>query len=143
MLNQNEFENLLKIKKKFKDDADLLLGPHPIRWSRDIISLESSDNFILDYTRNNFEIKKYSINKRYRTTIVLLRYCSSGKHTNPGGVVIDGPHFHYYKEGFEDKYAFDPQIYGIDPTLAIDGILRKLLVFFNVQNLPTIMLDMF
>lgn len=144
MLTQEEYELLIKLKKKFETDDIIQLGPHPIRWSRNIFSLESHDTFILDYVRGSIEIKKYSINNRYKTSIILLRYCSHGKHTNPDGVTtFDGSHLHLYQDGYDDKIAINPSNIGITSTDDIEEVLRKILQYTNIQDIPIMQSDMF
>ena len=143
MLLQEEYEELLKYKKKFEEDDYLHLGPHPIKWSRNIISLESHDIFIMDYTRGSIEVKKYSVNKRIKTSIIMIRYCSQGNHTNPDGITkFSGPHLHLYKEGFDDKIAVDPSDIGISTTDTIEETIRKILKYANVQDIPVIQSDL-
>jgi hypothetical protein len=138
-LSQNEVDHLLRLKKKFQDDAAIDLGPHPIEWSRNIISIESKDAFILDYRRASIELKKYTLNKRYRTAIVLLRYDSIGRHTNPPGTdekKFDGPHVHLFREGYDDKWAFPISVLGLNSDPTIVDVLGKLLDYCNVIERP-------
>lgn len=103
--------------------------------------------FILNYCRNStIKISKYSLNKRYRGSITLLRYCSDKPHTNPseyGGKHFVGPHLHIYKEGYDDKIAVDPSEIGIPVGSSIETVLKKILEFFNVSNIPNIQNDLF
>lgn len=138
-LSQKEFEHLVGLKKKFQDNAAIELGPHPIEWSRDLVSVESKDAFILDYRRASIELKKYTLNKRYRTSIVLLRYDSVGRHTNPPGTdenKFDGPHVHLFQEGYDDKCAFPTSALGLGPNPTIPEVLNKLLDYCNVIERP-------
>ena len=66
MLTQSEFDYLVALKKKFKEDTSIPLGSHPTKWSREIISLDSHDLFILDFTRVSIEVKKFSLNEIYK-----------------------------------------------------------------------------
>ena len=143
MLTQSEFIQLIGYKKKFEKNDQITLGPHPHRWTRDIVSLESHDTFLLDFSRTSIKIEKFSLNKRFKTAIILLRYCSSGIHTNPDLSTIDGAHIHLYREDYDDKFAFDPMEIGIQPTFGMEQILKKILEYTNIEALPTIQSDLF
>ena len=105
-LTQAEYDFLMNEEKEFENLDPINLGPAPIEWTREINSKFSKETFLLDFYRGSFELTKYTINKRYRQTIILLRYDSKGRHTNPDGELFDGPHVHFYREGFNDKFAF-------------------------------------
>lgn len=139
-LTQQEYTDLLKMDKIFGEQDDLKLGPHPIKWSRNINSVSTHDTFVLDFLRNStIKVEKYQYNKRFRSTIVLLRYCSDKPHTNPDGKKFPGAHLHIYQEGFDDKVAFEPSSIGIDPTSDdMETVLIKILKYFNVNNIPNI-----
>lgn len=113
MLGQNEFKYLLEIKKRFKDKDSLDLT---MPWSREVLAEDSKDKFILDYYRGRIKLTKFSYNKRYKTSIILARFCSEGRHTNPppDSTSFNGPHVHVYREGFDDKIAFPISEIGID-----------------------------
>ena len=143
MITQADFERLIKLEKQFEEKDDLKTGPHPIKWTREIVSLTSHDTFLLDFTRSSIELKKYSVNKRFRTSIVLLRYCSHGIHTNPDGKTLRGSHVHMYQEGFDDKIAYDPSHIGIKSIDDIEVALGKLLQYINVKSAPLIQSDLF
>lgn len=132
-LKQDTFNNLLTLKKAFEDTSTISLSS---AWTKDILSLESKDKFILDYRRGKIEVRKYSFNKRVRGSVVMVRYCSLKRHTNPDGVVFEGSHFHMYKEGFDDKVAFSVRdTLGIDPnTSSREEILAAICKFCNIQD---------
>jgi len=139
-ITQPEFDYLIQLKKEFQKRDELLLGPAPLKWSRDIISLFSKDAFLLDYYRGSLEIKKYTYNKRYRTSIPLVRFDSFGRHTNPDGQKFVGPHIHIYKEGFDDKFAYPIDSIGADLSTSMQEVLVKFLKYCNIQNIPPIQL---
>ena len=138
-ITQQEYNNLLRLQKEFQEHDTIILGPHPIKWSKTIKALETHDLFILDFTRNStIKISKYQINKRYRSTIVLFRYCSDKPHTNPDGKKFVGSHIHIYQEGYDDKIACDPKDIGIETQNSMEEVLIKILNYFNVINIPNI-----
>lgn len=106
-------------------------------WTRDIDSTTTRDKFQLDYRRSKIGIRKYSFNHRTRTSVVLVRYCSLKRHTNPDGKVFDGPHIHIFCEGYDDKIAFEvEEILNIDPeTSSKEEILAALLRYCHIQDI--------
>jgi hypothetical protein len=142
-ITQTEFDYLIKLGKRFEEANELVLGPAPLSWERNIIAIKTKDTFILDFYRGSFELSKYIYNKRYRQTIILLRYDAKGRHTNPDGATFDGPHVHIYKEGFDDKFAYPVTDIGIDETDGMEAVLGKFLTYCNVKSIPSIQTTMF
>lgn len=142
-MTQSEFNYILGLKKTFQNSAEILLGPPPMKWSREIIANQTRDLFLLDFRRGSLEIVKYTYNKRFRNSVVLVRYDSVGKHTNPpgtDGASFDGSHIHIYREGFDDKWAFPVSEIGLSGTENIDAVLDKLLDYCNIAARPIIKL---
>ena len=138
-LTTTEAAFLLGVKKVFDTSDAILIGPGPIKWTRGMISEDKRYIFLLDYCRGSIRLEKFSTNNRYRTNIVLLRYCSTGRHTNPDGTSFDGPHVHIYQENFDDKIASPISEIGItqdSPT--IEDVMFKFLAFINTDNCPSI-----
>ena len=100
--------------------------------------MKSKDIFLLDFHRGTIEISKYTYNKRFRQTIIMLRYDAKGRHTNPppDEKTFDGPHVHIYKEGYDDKFAYPISEIGVNENDSMEGVLVKFLNFCNVKNLP-------
>ena len=135
-LTQQEFENLINLKKKFETSEPLHLDES---WMRNILSIKTRDAFILDYTiRGPIELKKYTYNKRYKKIIILLRYDSFGRHTNPDGVIFEGSHIHIYREGFDDKFAFPIEKLGVSQNSTREEILELFLKYCHVVEHPNI-----
>lgn len=146
LLTQDEFEYILGLEKEFSENDNILLGPNPISWSRDIKSKTTKDMFILGFRRASIEVKKFTYNKRFRSCITLLRYDSMGAHTNPVGTDekrFDGPHVHLYREGFEDKWAFPVSSIGVDSSDDISGVLAKIFKYCNIATHPIIVGSLF
>lgn len=140
-LTQSEFDYLKGLDKAFKENDPIYLGPPPMKWVREITSSVTKEIFLLDFYRGSIEVKKFTYNKRYRNAIVLLRYDSLGRHTNPpekGGEVFSGPHVHIYQEGFDDKCAFPVSDIGLVGNEGIEETLRKILSYFNIAAVPDI-----
>jgi hypothetical protein len=136
-LSQEAFEALLDLEKEFSKRDTLDLASN---WTRDIKSLTTKDIFQLDYRRGKIEIRKYSFNKRARTSVIMVRYCSLKRHTNPDGTIFDGPHVHIYQEGFGDKIALKVEdVLNINPDAASkEDVLVALMDYCNVKDLPVI-----
>lgn len=143
-ITQTEYDFLMKQDKVFDDTASpVKLGPAPIQWSRKINSTSSKEIFLLDFYRGDFELSKYTINKRYRQTVIMLRYDNGGRHTNPDGVTFEGRHVHLYKEGFNDKFAFPVSEIGVNDTDTMETVFNKIMHFCNINRLPNIEVTMF
>jgi len=143
ILDQKNFDYLLSLEKKFEDLGErLLLGPPPIKWSRNLVSInEGGEAFILDFYRGRIELQKYVFNKRYRKCIILVRLCSQGKHTNPDGKSFDGPHVHVYSEGYDDKIAYPISKIGITDIARKDLAMIEFFSYCNIKDYPSIQLS--
>jgi hypothetical protein len=66
---------------------------------------------------------------------VLVRLDVDGSpHTNPDGQRFKGTHIHYYREGYDDKWAFplDPSIF--TDTSDIGLTLEQFCSHCNIEN---------
>ena len=143
-ISQTEYDFLMKEEKEFDDPSSpIQLGPAPIQWTRQINSTTTKEAYLLDFYRGSFEISKYTVNKRYRQTIILLRYDNGGRHTNPDGETFQGAHVHLYKEGYNDKFAYPVSKIGVDETDNIETVFNKVMQFCNVKGVPSIEVPMF
>lgn len=143
-ITQAEYIFLMEQDKIFEDPiTPIQLGPAPLQWVRQINSLTSKEVFLLDFYRGSFELSKYTINKRYRQTVIMLRYDNDGRHTNPDGVFFEGAHVHLYREGFNDKFAFPISKMNVSSTDTIEEIFKKILHFCNIKQMLTIEVSMF
>lgn len=136
-LTEEEFKYLLALEKRFEDSEGLSVGSGT--WSRDILAVQTKDMFILDYRRASIEFKKFTFNKRYRNSIILLRYDALGRHTNPDGQTFEGAHVHIYKEGYNDKFAYPVGAIGLkEDQVNAEDILMQFLKYCNVNDVPNI-----
>lgn len=143
-ITQAEYDFLMGQDKAFNDLVSAIqLGPAPIQWTRELTALTNKETFLLDFYRGSFELSKYTINKRYRQTVIMLRYDNGGRHTNPDGVLFEGKHVHLYKEGYNDKFAFPASEIGVVDTDTIETVFNKIMQFCNVKKIPTIEVPMF
>ncbi|NEX77409.1 hypothetical protein G4Z05_00645 [Bacillus thermocopriae] len=110
MLSQKEADNLIAMLKELKSKQMKIPFPQPTKELR--LDLESSMNkkekFIIDINRKGqFNLLKCTFQTRYRNSIRLLRIDIEGPpHENPDGTIVECPHIHIYKEGYELKWAY-------------------------------------
>ncbi len=129
MLTQNEADFLLNMHKLLTDNGIVNFPKTGEAKSLDLISEDGKEKFIIDINRKStIKIKKCTYQKRYRTYIILLRLDIEGSpHTNPDGEVILGAHFHIYKEGFGDAWAYPIPTTITDPS----DLIQTLIDFLN------------
>ena len=143
-ITQTEFDYLMALQKVFDDELmPLELGPPPIQWTRELSAANSHEKFLLDFRRGSLGFGKYTLNKRYRQSVILLRYDNSGRHTNPDGTRFDGPHVHIFHEGYNDKFAFPVTDIGVSPSDPIQIVLDRFLEVCNVIKVPTIIATLY
>lgn len=143
-ITQRDFNTIIKEDKVFSDLINPLeLGPPPMSWTREIKAINSKNIYLLDFYRGSLELTRFTYNKRYRQSIILLRYDSGGRHTNPDGLSFNGPHVHIFREGFNDKYAHPISYINIDDSHSIVEVLDKLLQYCNVTNRHSVKTPMF
>lgn len=104
MLPQGEADELMSMAKRFAE-ADTIqfpqLGQH---LRRDLISVDARERFALDVTRSHVRVTQCTYQERARSVVVLVRLDVDGpRHTNPNGAVLECPHIHRYREGYDDK----------------------------------------
>jgi Family of unknown function (DUF6978) len=105
MLTQAEADFLISMAKTFADAAAISLPPG-IDETRQLISADPKEQFLLDIWRGTLRLSKFRYQTRGRQVIVLVRLCIDGtSHTNPDGTRLTGSHLHRYREGYDDKWA--------------------------------------
>lgn len=106
-LSQFEADYLIKLLKRCVDFAMFLplQGESEEYKVTDVAS--NSEDFIVLIRRNKFNNKCSFVLRYKKANKILLRLdvgCTS-KHTNPDNTIIEGPHIHRYREGFDEKFA--------------------------------------
>lgn len=141
-LRQEDYELLMRLEKVFEDPfSPLPLGPRPMSWTRKIMSPRRNERFFLNYFASGIRFSRYTFNHRYRQTVVLLRYDNDGRHTNPDGQTLTGPHVHLYREGFDDKFAFPMTEIGVVMDDTPDRVVAKILHFCAITSYPEIQIS--
>ena len=143
MLKQDEANHLLKIEKHFMNSDSIKM---PIQGERITLPLQDDAkrlHFLLDVSRRgSFSLQKYTLNDRFRISIVLARVdINPPPHENPDGVKIEGDHIHLFREGFADKWAIklcDFDTYDFCSCNNIIEYFQAFCGFLNIKNLPDI-----
>ncbi len=65
-LTQTEADALLALEKRFVDKSVLVLGSIAIHETRELISTDGREKFLLDIHRGRINLKKYTLNHRGR-----------------------------------------------------------------------------
>jgi hypothetical protein len=134
MLTQAEADSLIGLLKRIKDTEPFgfpCAGEHK---SIELAAVDASEDFIVDINRSRIKVTKCTYQNRYRKDIILLRLdIDGGSHTNPDGTQIGCPHLHVYKEGYDDRWAYEmPKCFSRSEDL-IDKLI-EFLKYCNVDN---------
>lgn len=116
-------------------------------------SLEGRTTFLVDVNRRGkIKLSRCSYLERYRITDTLARLDLGGPpHTNPiepspplpilipyKGARIECPHFHFFVEGFEARWAIPAAEAGFQQTTDLIDALREFMNHCGVEDLPNI-----
>lgn len=149
-LTQTEADQLLTMPKAFTDGSPIELTlTQPMDQDRTLISFDRREAFILTVERGRRGARlKYQT--RARKIIVLARLDLHGpRHRNPEespyrpGQWLEGTHLHLYREGFDDRIAYDLADVPSEPFQHTDDPGRSLqdfLQFCGVASWPPIQL---
>ena len=106
-LTQTEADELIVMPKQPSDQDVVLFPAAGERLVIPLISLDRTEDFLLDVTRSRIDLAKITYQNRGRVVVVLMRLDLNGApHRNPDGGQMPCPHLHIYREGFGDKWAF-------------------------------------
>ena len=131
-LTQAEADRLLALEKHRVDDQ---VWSPPRRGGRITVPLTSVDgleSFLLDLRRARINMLKSTCQTRARKIFVLARLDIGGApHRNPDDEIIECPHLHLYREGYNDKWAcpVPPDIFS-----KLDDSMQTLLDFMGYCN---------
>lgn len=126
-----QYEYLMTLQKRFVEDITLDLNKP---WSQELVSLDERESFILDYTRGQVEFKKMSLNKRYRSNIVLARLCTLKRHTNPDGTVFPDAHVHLYDEMHGNAIAYPISHIGLSQPFTHEEAFEKFSIYCKITS---------
>ena len=108
-LSQGEADALLEMAKRRVEAG---AWEFPAAGQRLAIPLESvnrREQFLLDLYRGRINLAKGTHQNRARRVVVLARLDYGGPpHRNPDGAESGPTHLHLYREGYGDRWAFEP-----------------------------------
>ena len=106
-LTQADADRLLALEKHRVDDQ-VWSPPHQgERVTVPLVSVDGHESFSLDLRRGRINFLKSTHQTRGRQIFVLARLdVGGGPHRNPNDEVIECPHLHLYREGFNDRWAY-------------------------------------
>lgn len=134
-ISEEQFRHLMSLPKHFVDDSLIELRTP---WTREVKSDDEKESFQVDYYKGRAEIRKITVNKRYRTTVVLARLCTLKRHTNPDGSMFEGAHFHLYDEEYGDAIAHPISVLGLDDEFEIIDAFCAFTEYCKIGSLPRI-----
>jgi hypothetical protein len=114
-LTQVEADTLLQMPKVFVQPDTIEFNlTEPMYFDRELRSTDRREGFLLTVERGNRNRLRLKYQTRARRVIVLARLELNGpRHRNPTncsykpGAWISGTHLHLYREGFDDKIAYE------------------------------------
>lgn len=116
-------------------------------------SLDGRDAFLIDVNRRGkIKLTRCSYLERFRIVDILARFDIDGPpHTNPtaiappltiltpyNGMTLPCPHYHFYVEGYDDRWAIPAADAGFQQTRDLVAALREFMLHCGVQDVPTI-----
>lgn len=148
-LTQAEADDLLAMAKVFVDAEPIEFSvAQPMSYERVLRSMDRREEFALNVERGGRTRARLKYQTRARRVFILARLELTGRrHRNPpeapykGGEWISETHLHLYREGFEDRIAYEladlPFWAGQDVS---DGVtaLEHFLRFCGVAGWPPI-----
>src|SRR5690349_5974217 len=104
MLEQWQANRLLAVPKVYAVTTMIDIAPGT-DYDYQLESDDGYETFIFDVRVPRRNVSKTRFQLRYQRNIVLARLCHSAPHTNPDREFVESPHFHTYRERFDDKWA--------------------------------------
>ena len=140
-LTQAEANSLLALEKHRVDNK---VWSPPYRGGSvtvPLVSVDGHESFLLDLRRGRINLAKNTYQNRARQVFILARLDVGGApHRNPDDEVIQCPHLHVYREGYDDRWAIPaPQDLFPNPddaTQALQGFMN----YCNITSLPPMQL---
>ena len=107
-LSQFEADRLIALLKQCVDEAIYIPVQGKSEDYQVVDTITSDEEFTAIINRKNAFSDKCSFVLRYKNSNTILLRLDVGctaKHTNPDNTIIEGPHIHRYREGFDEKFA--------------------------------------
>lgn len=108
-------------------------------------SEDNSERFMLSATKSGYKIEKVSFHTRARRVVMLARLDldPDGRHLNPDGEWILGPHLHLYRMGDGDRFAVTIPKQLFPDTLDRVDCWYRFLKYCNVTQNPDVRFEIF
>ena len=143
-LTQADADRLLALEKHRVDDQ---VWSPPHRGGRitvPLMSVDGHESFLLDLRRAHINILKSTYQTRGRQIFVLARLDVGGApHRNPNDEIIECPHLHLYREGFNDRWAFPVPTDRFSNLSDATRTLQDFMDYCNVTQPPLLQLEIF
>lgn len=132
-LSQAEADELIRaVKRAVEDTFDMpAAGDHNAEFH---VRSMAGDEFTVAVYQGKRDANRHSMSARVaKLGVPLLRLCvNSSPHANPDGVKVAGTHWHIYKEGADDFFAYPAELDSDGFVEATIALLDK----FNVIERP-------
>lgn len=120
--------------KRLKNGGTLNLNAEFKIIGEELISDEFGDIFKLDLRKNKIELKVLNCNTRANDCFVIARLdVNDREHKNPDGTKVGETHLHIYKEGYNDRYAYDPSKYGFSNYNDVPALILQFANFCKIN----------
>jgi hypothetical protein len=141
-------------KRLMKQSREMFDMPHAGEGvTFELESMDGRIEFKIDVNRRGkIKLTRCTLGERYRVTDHLARLDIDGApHTNPtvavpplqvlvphNGRVMPCPHYHFYVEGYEDRWAIPAEEAGFQDTVDLVRATRDFMIHCGVADVPTI-----
>ena len=142
-LPQREADALLQLEKHYRNHQKLLFPTYGGLLEIPLLSEDNREEFVLSVWRSKIELKHNTIQTRTRRTIILARLDISGPtHRNPDDKLVPCPHLHFYRTGFNDKWAKPLPDFFTKPDDTLET-LDQFMDFCAVVTKPSFLKELF
>ena len=142
-LSKEEIDYLLNLEKNCKSSQKYNFPSLGGKIEIELSSTDKKEEFLLDVWRSRIDLTRTKFQNRARNTIPLLRLdINSAPHKNPDGVQLGGTHFHIYREGYGDKFAY-PLPDEFADCKSPGEFLEKFMDYCHIIKKPIIEEDLF
>jgi len=143
-ISQEEATYLLELEKHKIDETEWEVPILGNSISIPLKSLDGREDFFLDMSQSNINLKRGKYQNRARKTIILIRLDFNGPpHRNPDDEEIPSPHLHYYVEGYNDKWAMAVPKDNFSDINNLWKTLEEFMKYCNITEPPLIRKTLF
>ena len=137
-LTQEEADRMIRMLKRSLEEK-FMLPPSGVKNNFRVIGDNKKEVFTIEIFSGNRNPRKRNFEACiFKSGIPLLELhiTPNGKHRNPDGELIEGNHWHMYREGYDRAYAFPAD------DITSEDFIENTIAFldrFNVIEKPAIM----